>query len=358
LELVTVQPTWLEYWACLDDSAILSQSPNRPLATCQTRRLADVQTDKSETTTESLGYADPILNSSPNARMPECPNARMPECPNARMPECPNARMPASHATIAAVMAAGPRLQPSLDVEEELWASSLRTIAGVDEVGRGPLAGPVYAAAVVLDPTARPGWLDELRDSKVLLAPDRERLAEAIQAEARDFAIGWASVGEIDGWGIGPANKMAMMRAMFGLKLRPQIVLVDGPLKFNNPIPQRTIVDGDATCCSIAAASIVAKVARDTLMCRLDTVYPEYNFASHKGYATKDHLDRLARYGPCVQHRRSWLAVQRRGALATAGEVLEDTFTLTLLRGPQDAVSQRERGSEVEAESEVVDASV
>jgi ribonuclease HII len=213
-------------------------------------------------------------------------------------------------------MAAGPRLQPSTAVEEVLWASSRRFIAGVDEVGRGPLAGPVYAAAVILDPDKRPGWLDELRDSKVLLAEDRERLSAVVRAEALAFGIGWATVGEIDGWGIGPANKMAMIRALMALPVRPQYALIDGPLGINYPLPQKTIVDGDATCTSIAAASIVAKVARDALMCELDCIYPEYGFAMHKGYATPEHLARIERYGACVQHRRSWAAVQRRSSLA------------------------------------------
>jgi ribonuclease HII len=209
-------------------------------------------------------------------------------------------------------MAAGPRLQPSTAVEESLWASGRRFVAGVDEVGRGPLAGPVYAAAVILDRDRRPDWLGELRDSKELLANDRQRLAEAVRQEALDFAIGWATVREIDAWGIGLANKMAMIRAINGLHLRPEHVLIDGPLKVTHPLPQYAIIDGDATCMSIAAASNVAKVARDALMCQLDQIYPEYGFASHKGYATPDHLERLARYGACSQHRRSWLAVQRR----------------------------------------------
>ena len=211
-------------------------------------------------------------------------------------------------------MAAGSRPLPSTQVEEEYWSSGRLLVAGVDEVGRGPLAGPVFTAAVILDPEARPGWLDEVRDSKVLTAPERERLAEAVRSEALACAIGWASVGEIDGWGIGVANKIAMVRAVNNLRRRPSVVLIDGPLGVHHPIPQRTIVDGDATCCSIAAASIVAKVARDALMCRLDALYPAYNFASNKGYATRDHLEGLARHGASLQHRRSWLAVQRHAA--------------------------------------------
>jgi ribonuclease HII len=224
----------------------------------------------------------------------------------------------------SAVMTAGSRPLPSTSVEEGLWLSGCRLVAGVDEVGRGPLAGPVFTAAVVLHSDRRPGWLDEVRDSKVLLAKDRERLAEAVRAEALDYALGWSSVDEIDAWGIGLANKMAMIRAIDGLRERPGAVLIDGPIPVKHPVPQTTIVDGDATCCSIAAASIVAKVARDAVMCHLDVLYPGYGFASHKGYATRDHLESLARQGPCLQHRRSWLAVQRRAAEGEAARVLAE----------------------------------
>jgi ribonuclease HII len=219
-------------------------------------------------------------------------------------------------------MAAGPRLQPSIREEERLWASGRRLVAGVDEVGRGPLAGPVYAAAVVLDSCARPPWLDDLRDSKVLLAPERERLAALIQGEALAWGLGWATAAEIDGWGITLANRMAMFRALAALRPSPQFVLIDGPTGIKTPHPQRAIVDGDATCASIAAASIVAKVARDSLMCELDNLYPEYGFASHKGYATRDHLERLSKYGASPEHRRSWPRVQLavQGRLAEAGE--------------------------------------
>lgn len=214
----------------------------------------------------------------------------------------------------AADMTAGPRLQPSTAVEETLWASNLRYVAGVDEVGRGPLAGPVYAAAVILNPDGRADWWNELRDSKELSPDDRQRLAETVRGLALDYAVGWASVAEIDAWGISVANQTAMIRALCGLRHRPQFVLIDGPTKVHHAAAQRAIVDGDATCTSIAAASIVAKVARDALMRRLDSVYPEYGFAAHKGYATRDHIERIERYGASVQHRRSWLAVQRRSA--------------------------------------------
>ena len=212
-------------------------------------------------------------------------------------------------------MAAGPRPQPSTALEEVLWASGSRFVAGVDEVGRGPLAGPVYACAVILDSHARRPWWEELRDSKVLLAAKRERLACVVREQALSFGLGWASVSEIDDMGIGPANKLAMIRAIDAMKLTPQYVLIDGPLGIDHPLPQRTVVDGDATCTTIAAASIVAKVARDALMCELDVVHPQYGFASHKGYATREHLASIERYGLCEQHRRSWLAVQRRAGM-------------------------------------------
>jgi ribonuclease HII len=213
-------------------------------------------------------------------------------------------------------MTAGTRPLPSTTFEEAFWACGETLIAGVDEVGRGPLAGPVYAAAVILDPRARPGWLREVRDSKVVPEAERERLAEAIRAESAAYGIGWATVPEIDAWGISLANRMAMVRALQALGALPQRVLIDGPQTLPNfAAPQKAIVDGDALCCSIAAASIVAKVARDEVMCHLDGQYPVYGFASHKGYATKSHLDALEQYGPCVQHRRSWGAVQRRGGM-------------------------------------------
>ncbi len=147
-------------------------------------------------------------------------------------------------------------------------------------------------------------------------AVERERLAQAIQAEAVAYGIGWATVPEIDAWGISAANRMAMVRALQALGALPQRVLIDGPQTLPNfSAPQKAIVDGDALCCSIAAASIVAKVARDEVMRHLDGLYPVYGFAAHKGYATKSHLNALEQYGPCVQHRRSWGAVQRRGGM-------------------------------------------
>ena len=215
------------------------------------------------------------------------------------------------------IMAAGPRPLPSTERETALWSRGCRFVAGVDEVGRGPLAGPVYAAAVILDAAGQPPWLSELRDSKELPATERERLAALIRAEAVAWAVGGATVAEIDAWGITTANGIAMARALDRLRIRPQQVLIDGPSTIHQPWPQQAIIDGDATCASIAAASIVAKVARDALMCEIDELFPAYGFAANKGYATPGHLARLAELGPCVYHRRSWLAVQRRGGLLT-----------------------------------------
>jgi ribonuclease HII len=207
-------------------------------------------------------------------------------------------------------MAAGPRLQPTTTEEEALWAAGKRYVAGVDEVGRGPIAGPVFAAAVILHPLGKYDWLNDVRDSKVVPAPERERLAALIRRDVLAFGIGSASVGEIDGWGIALANRTAMERALQALRIRPSFVLIDGPTGLSCPQPQKPIIDGDATCCSIAAASIVAKVTRDQVMRDLDVHYPAYGFAQHKGYATPDHLDRLRRFGACDQHRRSWARVR------------------------------------------------
>jgi ribonuclease HII len=213
-------------------------------------------------------------------------------------------------------MAGGPRPLPTTSYEEAHWASGCFYVAGVDEVGRGPLAGPVYAAAVILKHDIIPEWLLEVRDSKEMVAADRERLSEVIRDESLAWGLGWSSVAEIDGWGITTANHVAMMRALQHLAVRPRYVLIDGPRKLPSYLgPQQAIVDGDALCSSIAAASIVAKVARDEVMCRLDRVYPEYGFASHKGYATKDHLLAIEKHGLSVHHRRSWGAVRRRGGL-------------------------------------------
>jgi len=198
-------------------------------------------------------------------------------------------------------------------------------VAGVDEVGMGPLAGPVFTAAVILDPARtrgrkKYGWLSDVNDSKVLLASERERLAEAIKAECVSYAVAWSTVTEIDLLNIRQANFLAMRRAIRGLGIPADHVLIDGPWPINYPLPQKSIVDGDALVSTIAAASIVAKVARDAFMCNVSRFFPEWRFHEHKGYSTPDHLQRLAKYGASSQHRRSWLAVRRRAGLPIEGE--------------------------------------
>ena len=179
-------------------------------------------------------------------------------------------------------------------------------IAGVDEVGRGPLAGPVIAAAVILDP-ARP--IAGLADSKKLSPARRERLALDIRANALAWALGRAEVAEIDRLNIFQASLLAMRRAVEALPMTPDRVLVDG--KHCPPLacPCTAIVRGDATVPAISAASIVAKVTRDAELRELHDRYPRYDFARHKGYPTAVHREALRRYGPCPEHRRSFAPV-------------------------------------------------
>jgi ribonuclease HII len=183
-----------------------------------------------------------------------------------------------------------------------------RLIAGVDEAGRGPLAGPVVAAAVILDPRRR---IAGLKDSKQLTPVRRETLAVLIRARALCWAIGWAECHEIDTLNILEATHLAMRRALLGLAVCPRSVLVDG-----NRLPRlldlapgcvtRAIIKGDCTEPAISAASILAKTQRDAMMRRLDVVYPGYGMAVHKGYGTADHLAALVRLAACAIHRRSF----------------------------------------------------
>jgi ribonuclease HII len=180
-------------------------------------------------------------------------------------------------------------------------------VAGVDEAGRGPLAGPVIAAAVILDP-ARP--IAGLADSKILLPAERERLAAIIRVQALAWAIGRAEVEEIDTINILQATLLAMARAVAVLQRQPELALVDGNQAPRLPCRVQTIVKGDATVPAISAASILAKVARDAEMCELEARYPGYGFATHKGYYTEQHLDALGRLGVSPIHRRSFSPVK------------------------------------------------
>lgn len=184
-------------------------------------------------------------------------------------------------------------------------------VAGIDEVGRGPLAGPVVTAAVILHPHRQ---IQGLADSKLLSAARRQVLAVEIKNKAVAWSIAWADAAEIDGMNILWATMMAMRRAVFGLKVVPELLLIDGnktpELEFyGGTIDAVAVVGGDATQAAISAASIVAKVYRDALMTRIDSLYPQYGFARHKGYGTVLHRERLGDFGPCPQHRCSFRPV-------------------------------------------------
>ncbi|MBP9904454.1 MAG: ribonuclease HII [Rhodoferax sp.] len=188
-------------------------------------------------------------------------------------------------------------------------------IAGVDEAGRGPLAGPVVAAAVILD-DLKP--IAGLADSKMLTEKKRERLFDEIRARALCFSVAQASVDEIDKLNILQATLMAMRRAVEGLRLAPKLVLVDGNRLPSLPMRGEAVVKGDALVAAISAASILAKVTRDRLCLELDQQYPAYGFARHKGYGTAQHLAALKEQGACPQHRRSFRPVSEALASATA----------------------------------------
>jgi ribonuclease HII len=176
-------------------------------------------------------------------------------------------------------------------------------ICGVDEAGRGPLAGPVYAAAVILDPARR---VNGLADSKVLNAGRRELLAGRIKERAVAWAVAYASVEEIDAINIFRASLLAMRRAVEALSVAPEEALIDGTHCPDLACRARAIIDGDASHKVISAASILAKTARDAEMARLHERFPQYGFDRHKGYSTAEHLELLAKHGPCEIHRRSF----------------------------------------------------
>jgi ribonuclease HII len=181
-------------------------------------------------------------------------------------------------------------------------------VCGVDEAGRGPWAGPVSAGAVILDPGKVPKGLN---DSKKLSHKQREALEIEIKAHAVAWAVGFASVAEIAELNILHATGLAMRRAVQALATQPAFALVDGNYAFSLPCRVKTVVKGDALSCSIAAASILAKTARDRVMVELDGLYPGYGFSSHKGYHAEIHVEALRRLGPCPEHRMSWAPVVR-----------------------------------------------
>lgn len=207
---------------------------------------------------------------------------------------------------------------PTLNAEIAAWRRGWRDVAGVDEAGRGPLAGPVVAAAVILDPDYAQDWWCDLRDSKLVAAPERERLAALVQAQCA-HGVGVASHETIDALGLIPATKIAMRAALAALPVRPHMVLIDAV-----SLPEyrhRSIIHGDALCASIAAASILAKVSRDAIMDGYHDEYPDYGFHQHRGYSTPEHQRALAEHGPCDIHRRLFAPV--RAALEARGLTIE-----------------------------------
>ncbi len=204
--------------------------------------------------------------------------------------------------------------------ERALWAEGLDRVAGVDEAGVGPLAGPVVAAAVVFAPgTGIPG----VDDSKRVASARRETLAAEIRERAIAHAVAVADPEEIDRLNIYRATLLAMQRAVDGLGVRPDRVLVDARRIPGIDVPQEAIVRGDATCHAIAAASILAKTARDAIMAAYDERYPGYGFALHKGYPTDAHRDAIRRLGPCAIHRRSFTLLPPPGLFEWAAGLRE-----------------------------------
>jgi len=200
------------------------------------------------------------------------------------------------------------RLRRMYAYEQEAWRDGTSLVVGVDEAGRGPLAGPVVAAAVIL---RRRSLIRGLNDSKQVSPETREVLFDEVRRRALAIGVGVKDVRFIDRHNIAQASFAAMRDAVGSLGLVPQFVLVDGFKIPSLQVPQRAIVKGDALSCSIAAASIIAKVTRDRMMVELDRKYPVYGFAQHKGYTTRQHLLALSEHGPCPEHRRSFLLVSQ-----------------------------------------------
>ncbi len=202
--------------------------------------------------------------------------------------------------------------EPHLAYEQALWALGYDALAGIDEAGRGAWAGPVVAAAVVLPAHLRdiPSPLKSVRDSKLLSPRQRERCAPIICAQALAWGVGLVSAAEIDADGIVPCTRRAMQLALRQLARSPQYLLIDALRLDDLALPQQAIIRGDRVCLSIAAASILAKVARDRLMRAMDASWPGYAFARHKGYGTVEHRGALQALGPSPEHRRSYAPIR------------------------------------------------
>lgn len=190
------------------------------------------------------------------------------------------------------------------EIEKEYVQKGYKVICGIDEAGRGPLAGPVYAAAVILPPDCE---IDGLNDSKKLSEKKREQLFDVVCDKALAYSIGVATEKEIDEINILQATFLAMRRAVESLEIKPDLALVDGNQKPKTGVDEVTVVKGDAKSMSIAAASILAKVNRDRFMVEMDKKYPEYEFSKHKGYGTKLHYEKIREFGVSDIHRRTFL---------------------------------------------------
>ena len=200
---------------------------------------------------------------------------------------------------------------PNISFEKKLWNAGIDHVAGIDEAGRGALAGPVAAAAVILPP--QPSIVEKLsglKDSKQLTASQRVEWAECLRSIALAWGIGFASHAEIDQQGIVPATRLAVQRAMANSKIAPQHLLLDYLFLPDDETPQTNLIKGDERSLSIAGASILAKTARDKLLIELESEYPGYRFAQHKGYGTSQHLEALDRLGPSPIHRFTFAPIK------------------------------------------------
>lgn len=195
------------------------------------------------------------------------------------------------------------RLKHMLEIEESLYEKGYKLVCGVDEAGRGPLCGPVVAAAVILKPGQ---MIDGVNDSKKISEKKREKLYEDIMANALAVGVGMSDVDVIEDVNILNATKLAMKQAINNLKIQPEYVLIDGNQMIDITMDAETVVSGDAKSESIAAASIIAKVTRDRMLLEWDKEYPEYGFAKHKGYGTKAHIEAIGKYGLTPLHRKSF----------------------------------------------------
>lgn len=200
--------------------------------------------------------------------------------------------------------------KPSFVEERLIWEQGYRYIAGVDEVGRGALMGPVVAAAVILPENFKAKWKSQIRDSKRLSPDVREYLYKSITDKAISYGVGASSSEVIDMLGIAKATRLAMIAAIQQLIPQPHYLLVDYVRLYETSLPQKGIKYGDSLCFSIACASIIAKVTRDRIVTEMDKEFPGYGFAGHKGYGTEKHIKCLKEKGPCKLHRRSFSPVK------------------------------------------------